>query len=160
MQLPRLALSVRQPWAWAIFHGKPVENRDWRRPNPGLNFRGEVCLHAAQGMTRDEYESAAELIESIISSPCPAPADLRRGGIIGVVRVVDVVKDHPSRFFFGPRALVLADQREIDFIPAAGQLGFFEWKRDDSNIVEPAKWMRQWGAVAGRPAPDPQGALF
>ena len=35
--LPDIALSVRQPWTWGIIHaGKPVENRDWRRPNPGL----------------------------------------------------------------------------------------------------------------------------
>jgi len=27
-RLPSIALSVRQPWAWAIIHaGKPVENR-------------------------------------------------------------------------------------------------------------------------------------
>ena len=25
------ALSIRQPWAWAILHaGKDIENRDWR----------------------------------------------------------------------------------------------------------------------------------
>jgi hypothetical protein len=111
-------------------------------------------------MTRSEYEDAAATIESIIGAPCPAPADLKRGGIIGIVRVVDVVKEHPSPFFFGPRALVLTEQREVDFIPAAGQLGFFEWKRDDGNIIEPAKWMRLWDAATDEPVSEAQGALF
>lgn len=33
MILPRKALSVRQPWAWAIiFGGKPIENRSAGAP--------------------------------------------------------------------------------------------------------------------------------
>ena len=36
------ALSIRQPWAWAILHaGKDIENRSWRTA-----FRGEVLIHA------------------------------------------------------------------------------------------------------------------
>lgn len=31
LDLPELALSVRQPWAWAIIHaGKDIENRSWQ----------------------------------------------------------------------------------------------------------------------------------
>lgn len=34
------ALSVRQPWAWAIiFAGKDIENRSWQAVNHGLNQR-------------------------------------------------------------------------------------------------------------------------
>ena len=35
------ALTVQQPWAWAIFHGKNVENRtqQWR-------YRGPLAIHA------------------------------------------------------------------------------------------------------------------
>ena len=35
-------LTVRQPWCWALLHGKPVENRTWR-----INYRGPLWLHAA-----------------------------------------------------------------------------------------------------------------
>jgi hypothetical protein len=35
------ALTVRQPWAWAIFHGKPVENRSW-----ATKYRGDLLIHA------------------------------------------------------------------------------------------------------------------
>jgi hypothetical protein len=47
------ALSIRQPWAWLILHaGKDIENRDWP-----TRFRGRFLIHAAKGMTRDEYEN-------------------------------------------------------------------------------------------------------
>jgi len=88
---PPLALSVRQPWAWAIIHaGKDVENRDWRRPNPGLKFRGRVAIHAAGGMTRNEYEGAADFIRRI-AGDCPRPHELVRGAVVGSAQVIDII---------------------------------------------------------------------
>lgn len=140
--LPRLALSVRQPWAWAIIHaGKDIENRSWQAVNHGLRRRGPICVHAARGMTRGEYEDAASFMRSI-GCDCPAPADLLRAGIIGTVNVVDVVTCSDSKWFFGPRGLVLADPRPVEFIPAVGALGYFEWGEADRSIIPPpAKWM-------------------
>lgn len=49
--LPTIALSVRQPWAWAIIYaGKDIENRSWQAVNRGLKQRGRVAIHAAKGM--------------------------------------------------------------------------------------------------------------
>lgn len=140
--IPSLALSIRQPWAHFVVMGwKPVENRCWRQPNPGLKFRGEFAVHAAAGMTRAEYEDAAELAERL-GFVCPPPATLKRGGIVGAARVVDIVKEHESDWFFGPRALVLADTRPCDFIPAKGALGFFNWQPGNpADVPAPAKWM-------------------
>ncbi|GGE79250.1 hypothetical protein H1W37_19375 [Stappia taiwanensis] len=142
MKLPELALSIRQPWAWSIIHaGKDIENRSWQAVNHGLRRRGPVCIHAAKGMTRSEYEEAADFMASV-GVECPPPAALLRGGIIGVATVVDVVKEHSSRWFFGPRGLVLADARAVPFIPAVGALGYFRWSPADTSIVPaPAKWM-------------------
>ncbi|MCD2181609.1 hypothetical protein [Rhizobium sp. GN54] len=133
--LPALAFSVRQPWTWAIVHaGKPVENRDWKPGNPGLRFRGRVCLHASAGMTKAEYRDARDFIESL-GIKVPAFEDLQRGGIIGVTTIVDVVKRHDSRWFFGPVGLVLKDTQPVAFIPVKGALGFFEWRQ---RVMEPA----------------------
>lgn len=126
--LPRMALSVRQPWAWAIVHaGKPVENRDWRPSNPGLRFRGRVCIHASAGMTRAEYGEARQFMWCLGIRDIPSQHQLQRGGIIGVTTVVDIVDQHASPWFFGPKALVLADTQPVDFIEVKGALGFFEW---------------------------------
>lgn len=142
--LPELALSVRQPWAWAIIHaGKDVENRDWRQPNPGLKFRGRVALHASSGMTQDEYDA----IMPRSAPPIPAPHLLVRGAIIGHVEIVDVIRDPgrdriKSQWFFGPVGLMLRDPVAIEPIPCAGALGFFAWRKNRTDAVTPpAVWM-------------------
>lgn len=151
MDLPRLALSVRQPWAWAIIHaGKDIENRDWRAPNPGLKFRGRVAIHASSGMGRDEFEDAIDTIDGIASAHVtrmPRAVELVRGAIIGSVEVVDIVRgkafDGGSQhgpWFVGPVGLKLADPVPCEPIPCKGQLGFFAWQRS-GYLAPPAKWM-------------------
>lgn len=150
--LPELALSVRQPWAWAIIYGgKDIENRSWQAVNHGLRRRGRVAIHASKGMTRDEYEYTKRFI-SELGGEVPAAIDLLRGGIIGSVEVVDVVSDSESPWFFGPRGLVLRNPMRCNFIPAVGQLGYFKWKRADRSIVPtPAKWMDDTAPFSGKP---------
>lgn len=144
MDLPELALSVRQPWAWAIIHaGKDIENRSWRQPNPGLRFRGPVCIHASTGMGRDEFEDAIDSVEFMAGPSVrflPQARELVRGAIIGVVDVVDIVRQSSSPWWCGPVGLVLANARAVEPIPCKGQLGFFKWTRSGS-VAEPAKWM-------------------
>lgn len=164
MGIPKLALSVRQPWAWAIIHaGKDVENRDWRKPNPGLTFRGRVAIHASSGMTRDEYDAA--LPED--APPLPPAHLLVRGAIIGIVQVVDIIRDPGRKFisspwYYGPVGLLLAHPVAIDPIPCAGALGFFDWQRNRTETVTPpAKWMLPASApTEARPPRDDRGGLL
>lgn len=153
-ELPRLALSVRQPWAWAIVWGhKDIENRSWQAVNHGLRQRGRICVHAAKGMLRDEYETARDFMADI-GVTCPKAHELRRGGIVGSVEVVDVVSKSESKWFFGPRGLVLRDAELWSFIPSIGQLGYFEWRRADHTVEPPpARWMLPEGGT--QPAADP-----
>lgn len=165
---PQFALSVRQPWAWAILHaGKDTENRDWRHPNPGLKFRGRVAIHAASGMTQHEYLNAADFIDTTASHVrCPPPHELVRGAIIGSVDVVDVVRYRgpataeqlQSPWFVGPVGLILRDPVACEPIPCKGALGFFRWlPAEPSAIPPPARWMLPStpGAVI-----DPQRSLL
>lgn len=140
--LPDIALSVRQPWAWAImFAGKDIENRSWQAVNHGLHFRGRVAIHAAKGMTKAEYEEARAFIDGL-GYFCPDPHALPRGGIVGSVEVIDVVRESDSPWFFGPRGLVLVDPVPCDFIPVSGVLGFFKWTRKEGGEPAPAaRWM-------------------
>lgn len=117
------ALSIRQPWAWLILHGgKDIENRTWT-----TKFRGRVLLHAAKGMTREEYEIANELAWEI--NPrivLPAFDELKRGGIIGSVEIVDCVTESGSPWFYDGHGFVLRDPQPLPFVPLKGRLGFFE----------------------------------
>lgn len=164
MMLPRLALSVRQPWAYALAMGwKPVENRSWRVLTPQRLHRGAFCIHASKGMTRREYEEAAEFFDEL-GYTCPPPDELKRGGIVGQARIVDIVKHHDSPWFFGPRGIVIADAVAVDFIQSVGRLDFFAWSPADASIVPPpARWMLPRPVRAEQvelPIDDSQGRLF
>lgn len=134
------ALSIRQPWAWAILHGaKRVENRDWA----SCNYRGPILLHASKGCTHDEYELAqmsivemradmrarGELGPDLIK--VPTLKEQPRGVLLGIARIVGATR-HPEyeNGFEGYRiagalGLELADVRELPPIPFKGALGFF-----------------------------------
>lgn len=137
------ALSVRQPWAYGIIYlGKSLENRT-QASLRHMNFAGvdRIAIHAAKGMLRGEYEGAVAFMRSI-GIECPPAIELARGGIIGTARVVGIVKESRSLWFFGPRAIVLADPQPCEFIPARGQLGLFDWEPAPPTILPtPAKWM-------------------
>lgn len=142
MALPDIAISVRQPWAWAIVYiGKPLENRSAAAIKYMAPLCGRRAIHASKGMTRYEYEHARDFMRSL-GIECPPPAELQRGGIIGSVNVTGVVSQSDNPWFFGPRALVLTDPKPCDFIPAVGALGYFRWQPADSAIVpKAARWM-------------------
>lgn len=95
-ELPLLALSVRQPWAWAIIHGgKVIENRSLGSIKAGRMTTGRICLHAASGMKEEEYRYAHwRLAQHGVT--CPRPDMLVRGGIIGTVDVTGIITSSDS----------------------------------------------------------------
>jgi len=124
--LPKLALSIRQPWAWAIINaGKDIENRGWH-----TSFRGPVCIHAAKGMTKAEYNEFEGAFGFDLRGNYPEPDGFDRGGIVGVATITACVKNHPSKWFFGAWGFVLADVSPVKFIPVKGALGFFDWRKN------------------------------
>lgn len=77
------AITVRQPWAWAIVHGgKDVENRS---RNIAGAYRGPVAIHAGQ-----QYAKDADLDPTFLAAWVPVGGDLDYGHIIGVVELADV----------------------------------------------------------------------
>jgi hypothetical protein len=131
------ALSIRQPWAHAIIHlGKDIENRDWKH---APSYRGPILIHAALGCTREEYDGARDTIGDLRNIDyLPDLADLPRGGIVGRARIVDVVIEHGSPWFFGPLGFVLADVEPLPFYRRKGQLGFFDVDMSLPPDPEPA----------------------
>ena len=115
----RIALSIRQPWAWLIVNGhKPVENRDWR-----TNYRGPVLIHA--GKTKDPENYAAMQICELLGIELPPLDDLPRGGIVGEATLYDCVTEYDSPWFFGEHGFLLRDARPLPFVPLRGWLNFF-----------------------------------
>jgi ASCH domain-containing protein len=113
------ALSVCQPWAWAIVHGlKTVENRS--RPT---THRGPLLIHASKSR-RYLASDYADLLPGL------PPADqLDFGALVGVVEVVGcmpVAEVEGDPFAVGPWCWLLAGARRIRPVPFKGQVGLFD----------------------------------
>lgn len=121
--MKHVCLTVRQPWAWLIIHGgKDIENR-----SRGIHYRGPVLIHAARGMTEDEYYDAWDYADDIgVEVPTMDVINHQRGGIIGSVEIVDCVSRSDSPWFCGPHGFVLRNPQPLPFHPCRGCLGF--WK--------------------------------
>lgn len=151
MTLPDLALSVRQPWAWAIIHGgKEIENRSRGAIRSGGMKPGRIAIHAASGMGQKEYEWGVWRLRGH-GVTAPRPEALVRSAIIGHVEVTEIVERSDSEWFGGPCGLVLRNPVAIDPIPATGALGYFAWERS-GGFASPKPWMLIWD----RPTEDDQ----
>jgi hypothetical protein len=127
------ALSIKQPWAWAICAGfKPVENRSWSTP-----FRGSFLIHAGQRLDKDGVAFVEAMLRERFADGLP-PAAFARGGIVGAAMLRNVVRAHDSPWFFGPYGFTL--ERPLSFpdvIPCKGALG----------IRTPPLTREQWSQV-------------
>lgn len=126
------ALTVRQPWAWAIVHGgKDIENRV-QALGP---YRGPVAIHAGAGFSDEGGQSPL-----VLGHEGYADAALPKSAVIGVVDLVDV--HHADDVvgiltcrcspwaMAGHHHMVLANPRPLSTpIPAKGRLGL--WRPGD-----------------------------
>lgn len=121
------ALTIKQPWAWAIINAKrkrkDIENRTWT-----TSLRGTIAIHAGKAVVRDaEFPGGASQ---------PKDGELEAGAIIGVVDLLKVVEEHTSPWFWGPYGFVLGNPRPLKKpIPIKGALGFWNVPDDISRQI-------------------------
>lgn len=110
------ALSIRQPWAYAILKlGKDIENRTWT-----TQYRGRFYIHAGMRLDKEGYDF---LIKTGFELP---PSDqLNYGGILGICDLADVVDKSDSQWFLGPYGFKLENIKETRFVRFPGKLQFF-----------------------------------
>lgn len=120
---PQRALSIRQPWAWAILYaGKRVENRSWYTA-----YRGQIFIHAGLAV---EYEALDGLREDILRVPEPRPPAVR-GALLATANLVDCVRAEDValdqyEWALGPWCLILDSIAPLASpIAYKGQLGLF-----------------------------------
>lgn len=145
------AITIRQPWAWAIVHGgKDVENRT--RNIVGA-YRGPVAIHAAKADAdnapdylwlkhAESYRRTHPLLDPDAIWPW-------RGAVIGVVDLVDVHPDCTEAvegYGYTPTCspwamsdhhhLALANPRPLaTLIPVRGALGLWTLPADVEAAV-------------------------
>jgi hypothetical protein len=119
------ALSIRQPWAWAIFRaGKDIENRQWN-----THLRETIAIHASGNLDKDAIlpEGTDKPHIENLRRRAIIIEELRRHAIIGIVDLVDVVEESSSEWFTGPDGFVLENARALPLpITCKGALKFWE----------------------------------
>lgn len=130
------ALTLIQPWAWAIAHaGKRTENRSWAPPASIIGH--QIAIHAGK-----KYDglAAKEIIYSRLGTP-PSKSVCARGAVVAVATVVGwrhpghggvggsgiTIEDDP--WWGGPDcvAWLLDGVRALRHpVPCAGQLGLWQ----------------------------------
>lgn len=123
-------LSLRQPWAWALFFaGKDIENRTWK-----TNFRGDLAIHAAKGMTVREYNDAKDFMFDIGVNYVPNRDELEFGKIVGIIEVVGCINEHDygygsedSLWFQGPYGWIVQNPRQVKPVAAKGGLSLWDY---------------------------------
>jgi hypothetical protein len=122
-----VALSMKQPWAFAVLHlGKSVENRKWRS-----SFRGRVVIHASR--TTDD-----DGMDYIRAAGFALPTRLPTGAYIGEVTISDCVPQSECRspWAFGPWCYLLEEPVSYaEPIPARGWLGFYPVPEDVAGLL-------------------------
>ncbi len=119
-----LALSIRQPYAWAIIHaGKDIENRDW-----ATRVRGRILIHAGVSWYEGKRAALDDARQWAICAGLPPPTheQIERGGIVGEAEIIDCVSESASPWFYGRFGFVLRNARPLPFRALKGRLGFFE----------------------------------
>lgn len=137
------ALTVQQPWAWAIMHGgKSVENRSTR-----WQYRGPLAIHAGKGWAGDDALSKVEQL----TDTRLLPGGFILGAILGVVDLIDVhdclstactcgrnpwAERAVNASGYFPLHLVLANPRPVRSIPCKGALGLWTVPTDIARALD------------------------
>lgn len=130
------ALSIQQPWAWAILYGgKDIENRTWP-----THYTGSFLVHAGKKFDHEGYRWIYEHQYSLFPLiDIPHRDNFPMGGIVGKSNIIDCVSHHTSPFFFGPWGFVLKDSIPLKFISYRGKLGFFNVDINPKEFIKVTK---------------------
>ena len=123
MSEPTKALSLLQPWVWAILtQGKNIENRRWP-----THFRGCVVIHTGKGYDAQGHTWLTEHGYAI-------PPDLPRGAFLGEMTITGCRRPTVEEsagvggnpWAFGPWCFPLEEIIAYpEPVPGRGALGFF-----------------------------------
>ena len=130
------ALSIRQPWLWAIMHaGKRIENRDWY-----CGYRGPILLHASRYYNGQEFwdvvsEDILPLVPAGQTPPFVTVRMLQQTGghLLARANVVDCLRPGGTppagqeAWYTGAFGIVLANVEALpEPVPCRGALGLFD----------------------------------
>lgn len=134
------ALTIKQPWAWAIVNGpKRVENRTWKPP---LHIIGQrIAIHTGARIEKAEllaYTALGAWLEpTVVHLPVGAivgtaivagyVAVNATGGVVAQTSGAQNYSHRKDPWFFGPVGWLLTDVRKLDNpLPCKGALSLWD----------------------------------
>lgn len=135
LRVPEYALTLLQPWAWAVFHGKDIENRIW-----WMNYRGPLWITSSADVSRAYYRNACAVLRERGGIIAPDYEELCLGHVLGVVTVVDCIlpggvrsvgEKHPGR----ARRRYL-EQGRLDGVPHARHPAAWHFEDQFGYVLE------------------------
>jgi len=133
---PLYAITLWQPWAWAIaYAGKRVENREW---HPWPRLIGQlIAIHAGMRWDSEAYEDLLEYFKA----PCPPKKESVFGAIVAVARLdrsekkdgIFIKPEDP--WFCGPIGWRLSKVRRFEPVHCKGTQGFWRVEGPVLNLV-------------------------
>lgn len=159
MTTPRdlLALTVLQPWAWALAKGlKPVENRTWAPP---VALAGRyLAIHAGKRIDEEGTSSFRTIIREpavrtrleavhgtgeLTLAMMPTGAIVAVGRLVGMVTREEQLPPDAAPWFCGPVGWLFADVREIEpAVPCRGAQKLWTVPADVADVVR-----ERWAAA-------------
>jgi hypothetical protein len=127
------AVTVRQPWAWAIARGfKDIENRSWY---PRLDPGDELAIHAAAAAPTWED---VQRVTKLLGRRTEVPEEFDCGCVVATARFVRAVEASRSRWFGGPIGWVLERVKPLrEPVDCKGQLGLWSMPaRVERRVVQ------------------------
>ena len=129
---PIKALTIQQPWAWAITHGtKRIENRGWTTQHRGL-----LAIHAGARIDRDALDDMR--IRATIRDHGQQP-NYTTGAVIAVAHLVSIHSCTGRCSIWsvpGQHHWALADVRRLpEPVPCKGRLGLWLLPADTDAAV-------------------------
>lgn len=162
---PLRALTIIQPWAHLIVHGrKRVENRTWEPAARGLRVGDYLAIHAGMAVDLSHWDRAYEVVpeeeplalrELVAGGVFIMPERARRdfirgrvplGAVVGVARLADVEDEEPDDdpYWCGPWGWRLDEVVAIEPVLCKGAQGLWTLPPEVLATVR-----ARWSAVKG-----------
>lgn len=136
-------LSLKQPFAYLLASSiKNIENRSWKLPE---KYKGErVLIHASANkklnllaLTKEQYHRASLILTDRNKIPVIPCSQWARSAIIGSVRFVDCVINHPSIWAEKTERFAINESWPNGRPESAGKKGdIYNWVATDAVLFE------------------------
>ena len=139
--IPGRAISLRQPYAWAVAHGHMpiIQRARWNPSDQDRHYTGDIAIHASHTLSQNDYIDGRAFLKSL-GVDCPAADQLKLGGIIGAVEITGKTfgtAEHSEWMGHAPWAYTIDKPRVCLLCLSKGNPRIFKWTYSQQKPAMP-----------------------